>query len=74
MTALDIPEQLVLRGTLDGDVPSILAQFPKCVELKGDLDVSFDEINKRYQVCTFYAASPKRRSLRDLQSVSTGCP
>ena len=37
MTAGDIPDQLVLRGKSDEDVPSILARFRKRVELKGEL-------------------------------------
>ena len=47
MTALDIPEQLVLHGTSDEDVASTLSQLQKRVELKSDLDTSQDEINKR---------------------------
>ena len=47
MTAGDIPEQLVLRGTSDEDVPSILAQFLKRVELKVDVHVPFEVINGR---------------------------
>ena len=37
MSANDVPEQLVLRGTSDEDVPAILAQFRERVELKGDV-------------------------------------
>ena len=47
MSANDVPEQLVLRGTSDEDVPIILTQFRKRVELKGDLHVPSQEINKR---------------------------
>ena len=47
MSANDVPEQLVLRGTSDEDVPAILAQFRKRVELKGDLHVPSPEIDKR---------------------------
>ena len=47
MAANDIPEQLVLRGASDEDVPAILTQFRKRVELKGDLHVPSEEINKR---------------------------
>ena len=40
MSANDVPEQLVLRGTSDEDVPAILTQLRKRVEqLKGDLHV-----------------------------------
>ena len=44
MSANDVPEQLVLRGTSDEDVPAILTQFRKRVELKGDLHVPPQEI------------------------------
>ena len=47
MSAYDVPEQLVLRGTSDEDVPAILAQFLKRVELKGDLHVPLPEIDNR---------------------------
>ena len=47
MSANDVPEQLVLRDTSDKDVPAILAQFRKRVELKGDLHVPLSEIDKR---------------------------
>ena len=47
MSANNIPEQLVLRGTSDEDVPAILTQFQKRVELKGVLNVPPEEINKR---------------------------
>ena len=48
ITALDIPEQLVLRGTSDEDLLSILAQFRKRLELKkSDHDAPQDEIDKR---------------------------
>ena len=47
MSANDVPEQLVLRGTSDEDVPAILVQFRKRVELKGDLHVSPPEIDNR---------------------------
>ena len=47
MSANDVPEQLVLRGTSDEDVPAILTQFRKRVELKGDLHVLPKEIAKR---------------------------
>ena len=47
MSANDVPEQLVLRGTSDEDVPAILAQFRKRVELKGDLHVLPPEIDNR---------------------------
>ena len=47
MSAVGISEQLVLRGTSDENVPSILAQFRKCVELKGGLHVPFEEANTR---------------------------
>ena len=47
MSANDVPEQLVLRGISDEDVPAILTQFRKYVELKGDLHVSLQEIDKR---------------------------
>ena len=47
MSANDVPEQLVLRGTSDEDVPAILAQFRKRVELKGDLHVPPPEIDNR---------------------------
>ena len=47
MSANDVPEQLVLRGTSDEDVPPILAQFRKRVELKGDLHVPLPEIDNR---------------------------
>ena len=47
MSANDTPEQLVLRGTSDEDVPAVLTQFRKRVELKGDLHIPSEEINKR---------------------------
>ena len=47
MSANDVPEQLVLRGTSDEDVPAILAQFRERVELKGDLHVPPPEIDNR---------------------------
>ena len=47
MSANDVPEQLVLHGTSDEDVPAILAQFRKRVELKGDLHVPPSEIDNR---------------------------
>ena len=47
MSANDVPEQLVLRGTSDEDVPAILTQFRKRVELMGDLHVPPQEIDKR---------------------------
>ena len=46
MTALDTPEQLVLRGTSDEDVPSISTQFGNRVDLKRDLDTRPDKIDK----------------------------
>ena len=47
MSANDVPEQHVLRGTSGQDVPAILAQFRKRAELKGDLHVSPPEIDNR---------------------------
>ena len=47
MTAGDIPDQLVLRGTSDEDLPSILAQFQKRVEVKGEQHTPVEEINKQ---------------------------
>ena len=47
MSANDVPEQLVLRGPSDEDVPAILTQFRKRVDLKGDLHVPPQEIDKR---------------------------
>ena len=47
MSANDVPEQLVLHGTSDEDVPAMLAQFLKRVELKGDLHVPPPEIDNR---------------------------
>ena len=48
MTAGDIPNQLVLRGTSDEDLPStLLAQFQKRVEVKGEQHTPVEEINKR---------------------------
>ena len=47
MSANDVPEQLVLHGTPDEDVPAMLAQFRKRVELKGDLYVPPSEIDNR---------------------------
>ena len=47
MTALAIPEQLVLCGISYEDVLLVLAQFRKRVKLKSDLDAPFDEINKQ---------------------------
>ena len=46
MSANDVPEQLVLYGASE-DVPAILAQFRKRVELKGDLHVPPSEIDSR---------------------------
>ena len=47
ISANDVPEQPVLRGTSDEDVPAILAQFWKGVELKADLHVPPPEIDNR---------------------------
>ena len=47
MSADDINEQLVLRGTLDADVPIILTQFRKRVELTRNIHVLSEETNKR---------------------------
>ena len=47
MSANDVPEQLVLRGTSDELVPAISTQFRKRVDLKGDLHVPPQEIDKR---------------------------
>ena len=47
MSANDVPEQLVLYGTSEEDVPAMLAQFRKRVELKGDLHVPPPEIDSR---------------------------
>ena len=47
MSANNVPELLVLRGTSDKDVPAILAHFQKRVELKGDLHIPPSEIDKR---------------------------
>ena len=47
MSVNDVPEQLVLHGTSDEDVPAMLAQFRKRVELKGDLYVPPPEIDNR---------------------------
>ena len=47
MSANDIPEQRVLRGVSNEDVPAILTQLRKRVELKGDLYVPPEAINKR---------------------------
>ena len=46
MSANDVPEQPVLRGISD-DVSAILTQFGKRVELKGDLHVPPQQIDKR---------------------------
>ena len=47
MSADDIHEQLVLGGSLDADVPVILTQLRTRVELKGNLHVPSEEMNKR---------------------------
>ena len=47
MSANDVPEQLVLHGISDEDVPAMLAQFRKRVELKGDLHFPPPEIDDR---------------------------
>ena len=47
MSANNIPEQLVLRRTSNEDVPVILIQFRKRVEVKDDLHVFSEEINER---------------------------
>ena len=39
VSANDIPESLILGGTSNDDVPAVLTQFRKRVELKGDLYV-----------------------------------
>ena len=46
MTALDITEQLVIRGTSDENVPSISAQFRNRVELKLDLATRPEKVDK----------------------------
>ena len=44
MSANDVPaEQLVVRGTSDKNVPAILTQFSKRVEVKGDLHVPLQD-------------------------------
>ena len=47
MSANVVPEQLALYGTSEEDVPAMLAQFRKRVELKGDLHVPPSEIDNR---------------------------
>ena len=47
MSANDVPEQLVLRGTSGEDIPAMLAQFRKRVVLKGDLYVPPSELDNR---------------------------
>ena len=47
MSANDVPDQLVLYATSEEDVPAMLAQFRKRVELKGDLHVPPSEIDNR---------------------------
>ena len=47
MSVNDVLEYFVLRGTSEEDVPAILTQFQKRVELKGDLHVPPQEIDKR---------------------------
>ena len=47
VSANDVPEQLVLRGTSDENVPAILSQLRKRIELEGDLHVPPQEIDKR---------------------------
>ena len=46
MSANEIPEQIVLRGRFDEDVPAILTQSWKRVELKGDLHVPPEEMRQ----------------------------
>ena len=72
MLATDIPEQLVLRGTSDKDVPAILTQFRKLVELKGDLHVPprrDKQINKG--AVRFPSLLFEKCSFEDIQSVNT---
>ena len=47
MSANDVPEQRGLRGTSNEDVPAVLTQVRKRVELKDDLHVPPQEIDKR---------------------------
>ena len=47
MSANDVPEQLVLRVTSNEDVPAVIAQFRKHIELKGDRHVPPPEIDNR---------------------------
>ena len=47
VSANNVPEQLVLCGTSGEDVPAILAQFRKRIELKGDVHVPPPEIDNR---------------------------
>ena len=67
MSANDITEQLVLRGTSDEDVPVILTQFRKRVELKEDLHVPPQEIDKR--VARFLL----KCSFGNIKSVNSRC-
>ena len=45
ISANDVPKQLVLHGTSDEDVPAMLAQCRKRIELKCDLRVPTSEID-----------------------------
>ena len=47
MSTNDVSEQLVRRGTSEKDVPAILTQLRKRVELKGNLHVPPQKIDKR---------------------------
>ena len=64
MSANDVPEQLVFRGTPDEDVPAILAQFRKDVELKGDLHIPPPEIDNR--AVRFFPLLLKKCCVRDV--------
>ena len=64
MSAGDIPIQLVLRGTIYEDVPSVLAQFQNRVKPEGGLYVRFKEMDNR--AVRFLPLLFKKRSFGDL--------
>ena len=70
MSVNDIPEQLVVRGTSDEDVPAILTQFQKRVELKHDLHVPPEEINKRS--CPFPSTTFESVALETYSQLTLG--
>ena len=70
MSGNGFSEQLVLHGTSDEDVPAILAQFRRRVELKGDLHVPPSEIDNR--AARFFSLLLKSVALETYSQLTLG--